>query len=176
MSSTNTLPGAGAFRLLAPGLLFALLALLFGFGLGAVFGAAEDSLKQGLQERGRAVLADAYQGDLASMQRVTSKSWTYYKRAHLHANGLGTSALALILLLGVLPGRERLRQAAALASGLGALLYSLFWLLAGMRAPGLGGTGAAKESLQWLALPGSGLCLIGLLLTLVLFVMHWREA
>lgn len=29
--------------------------------------------------------------------------------------------------------------------------------------PGAGGTGATKESLQWLALPSSGLCCIGLL-------------
>lgn len=175
MSSTNTLPGAGAFRLLAPGLLFALLALVFGFGLGAVFGAAEDSLKNGLEASGQAVLAEVYKGDAAALRSVAAKSWTYYKRAHLHANGLGSSSLALILLLGVLPGRDRLRQAAALASGLGALLYPLFWLFAGMRAPGLGGTGAAKESLQWLALPGSGLCLVGLLLSLALFVMHWRD-
>ena len=41
---------------LAPGLLLALLAVLFGFGMGAAFGAVEDSLKEGLQARGEAVL------------------------------------------------------------------------------------------------------------------------
>ena len=41
--------------------------------------------------------------------------------------------------------------------GLGSLGYSMFWMLAGMRAPGLGSTGAAKESLEWLAVPTSAL-------------------
>ena len=34
--------------------------------------------------------------------------------------------------------------------------------------PGAGGTGAAKESLQWLALPSSGLCCLGLLAVAVI--------
>ena len=37
-----------------------------------------------------------------------------------------------------------------------------------MKAPGLGSTGAAKEALQWLAIPGSGLAIVGLLTTLAL--------
>ncbi len=34
--------------------------------------------------------------------------------------------------------------------------------------PGAGGTGTAKESLQWLALPSSGLCCLGLLAVAVI--------
>ena len=52
---------------------------------------------------------------------------------------------------------------ASIALGLGALGYSSFWLFAGVRAPGLGSTGLAKDSLEWLAVPSAGLCIVGLL-------------
>jgi hypothetical protein len=152
------------------GALFALLSLLYGFGLGGVFGAAEDSIKGHLEQEARAVLDTAYQGDEAKMDAVRSKSWVYFKRAHLHANGLGTSALAMILLLACIGGAGRLEQVTAVLLGIGALGYSSFWMFAGLRAPGLGGTGAAKETLEWLAIPTSGACIVGLVLVLYLFV------
>jgi hypothetical protein len=43
-------------------------------------------------------------------------------------------------------------------------------MFAGMRAPGMGSTGAAKESLAWLAIPSSGLCILGLLAVIGLAV------
>ena len=153
-------------RPLAPGLVLALLTLGFGFGLGGAFGAIQDSLKEGLSSSAEAVLDTAYGGDRARMDAVVKKSWVYYKRAHLHANGLGTSALACILLLSLLGRPGTVERAGAAAFGLGALLYSVFWLLAGSSAPGIASTGAAKESLGWIAIPGSGLCFVGLLVTL----------
>ena len=125
------------------GLLFALLTLLFGFGLGAAFGAAEDSIKGSLKEDAQAVLADKYGGDEAKAKKVTDKSWVYWKRAHLHANGLGTSSLALILLLSFLAVSDRTKSIVALLLGLGGLGYAMYWLFAGMRAPSMGSTGAA---------------------------------
>ena len=159
-------------RPLAPGLLLALLAVAFGFGLGAAFGAAEDALKDGLAMSGEAVLESAYGGDEAAMTKVVKKSWVYYKRAHLHANALGTTALASILLIALAGRPGRLEQAGAVAFGAGSLLYGVFWLLAGMRAPGMGSTGAAKESLGFVAIPGSALCMIGL--GIVLWVLVTR--
>jgi hypothetical protein len=41
------------------------------------------------------------------------------------------------------------------------LLYASFWMIAGFMAPGMGSTGAAKEYLSFLAIPGAGLCLLG---------------
>jgi hypothetical protein len=145
------------------GTLLALLTILFGFGLGGVFGAFEDSLKQGLAERAEAVRDTVYQGDAAKMKSVLDKSWSYYKRAHMHGGGIGAVALGGILLFAALhrPSR-RARQAVTLALGLGALGYSSFWLLAGRAAPGLGATDAAKESLGWLAGPSAALLLLGL--------------
>jgi hypothetical protein len=42
--------------------------------------------------------------------------------------------------------------------------------MAAFRAPELGGTGAAKESLQWLAVPGAGLSILGAVGTLLSIV------
>lgn len=145
------------------GAVLALLALCYGFGLGGVFGAFEEDIKAHLKAEGEAVLSQAYGGDTTKMQKVADKSWVYFKRAHLHANGLGTAALALILLLAYLPASSSTKRLAALALGAGAVLYPLFWMWAGLRAPGMGGTGAAKASLQWLAVPSAGLCILGLL-------------
>lgn len=156
------------------GVVLAIVTILFGYGLGGAFGANEEGLKAGLEGDARAALATAYGGDEAKLAKVTSKSWAYLKRAHLHAGALGTGALALCLLLGFC-GRtdERLRLGVSVGLGVGGLGYGLFWLLAGFRAPGLGSTGAAKESLQWLAVPSAGLCLLGVAACLAIFV---REA
>ena len=144
-------------RAALPGLCLAVLTVLFGFGLGIVFGLNEDLIRDRQRAAATAVLATAYQGDAAKAQPVLDKSWTYMQRAHLHAGSLGTSALVLsglVLLLGVSVGLTRV---ITLALGLGGLGYSVYWLLAGFRAPGMGGTGAAKESLKWLAMPSSGM-------------------
>lgn len=160
-------------RTLRVGFLFALLSIAFGFGLGGAFGAIEDTIKGHLTSEGRAVLETAYGGDEAAMKAVTDKSWVYMKRAHLHGGAIGSAALALILLLSMF---ERtgvaLRSGVATALGAGSLAYGLFWMLAGLSAPGLGGTGAAKEGLQWLAVPAAGSLILGLLGVIVLFVME----
>ena len=153
-------------RPLGVGIILSLLTLCFGFGMGAAFGAVESSIKAGLRADAVAVLDTVYAGDQATLDKVVGKSWVYYKRAHLHANGLGTTALACILLLAALGKPGGIKRASAIAIGAGALLYSVFWLLAGSTAPGLGSTGAAKEGLGFIAIPGSGLCILGLLGTL----------
>ena len=150
------------------GAILALATLLYGFGLGGTFGLFEDNIKGHLKGEAQEVLDTKYGGDPAAMKKVTDKSWVYFKRAHLHANGLGTASLAMILLLSALSIGRQARKLTALALGMGSLGYPLFWMLSGLRAPGMGGTGAAKESLQWLAVPSSGLCLIGLVAVIVL--------
>jgi hypothetical protein len=158
-------------RPLAPGILLSLLAIAFGFGMGTAFGAAEDVLKGNLKARAEAVMDSVYGGDTERAASVVSKSWTYFKRAHLHANALGTSALAACVLLALLGTPGWLARLSAAGFGTGALLYGVFWLLAGLAAPGLGSTGAAKESLAWIGIPGSGLCMLGLAGTLLCAVL-----
>jgi len=144
-------------RAALPGLALAVVTLLFGFALGIVFGLNEDAIKSRLSASAAAVEATVYHGDPSAATPVLEKSWSYAQRAHLHAGGLGTTAIALIvalLLVGTASGPTRVLS---MALGIGGLGYSLFWLWAAFRAPGLGSTGAAKESLAWLAMPSSGI-------------------
>lgn len=162
-----------SLRPMRAGLVLSLLTVLFGFGLGGVFGAFEDSLKGNLRSRAEAVRESVYGNDEAKLQATVDKSWTYYKRAHLHGGGIGAVSLAAILLLGALPScRHALHGRIALGLGLGGLGYANFWLLAGTLAPGLGSTGKAREALSWLALPTAGLLLISLGAVLVLVIVE----
>ena len=155
------------------GIALALLTLLYGFSLGGAFGAFEDNIKGSLQASAEEVRSTVYEGDEAAMKKITDKSWTYMKRAHLHANGLGTAALALIFVIVGTRSSDLVRGIVSGALGAGALGYSSFWMFATMRAPALGSTHDAKESLGWLAIPSAGLCILGLTAVLVLFVRHY---
>lgn len=148
-------------RRLRVGVLLAMLAVFAGFALGAVFGAAEEQLKGGLQADAQAVLGSAYAGDAAQAKAAVDKAWSYYKRAHLHWGGLGAAALAAMLVLAAVGRPGRASVLSAWAMGLGSIGYPTYWLLAGYRAPGLGSTGAAKDSLEWLAVPTSGAMILG---------------
>lgn len=154
-------------RLMAVGMCLALLAILFGFVLGGAFGAIEGAIKTHLDDSGTAMLHSAYAGDVAAKDAVVKKSWEYLQRAHLHGGAIGTAALASILTLILLGCLGTLAKVSALAFGAGALLYPLFWLCAGLAAPGLGSTSVAKASLEFMAVPGAGLCLLGVSGTLV---------
>jgi hypothetical protein len=154
-------------RPLAPGIVLAFASIAFGFGLGIAFGAAEDDLKDHLHASAQAVLESVYAGDESQAQSVVGKSWSYFKRAHLHANALGTTALVASLLLALLGPPGVLARLSSFGLGAGALFYSAYWLFAGLMAPELGSTSAAKESLAWLAIPSSGACVAGLAGTLI---------
>ena len=144
-------------RAALPGLALAVFTLLFGFGLGIVFGLNEDAIKSRFTASAAAVQATVYNGDPAAAKPVLDKSWSYTQRAHLHAGSLGTAGIALILTVLLLGTGPLLTRVLSLALGIGGFGYSVFWLWAGFRAPGLGSTGAAKESLAWLAMPASGM-------------------
>ncbi len=146
--------------------------LLFGQGMGIVFGLNEDLIKSRLKASAEVVRDSVYHGDAAAIKAVQDKSWTYMQRAHLHAGAMGTSALAMILLVSVLGVSSRIQQVVGLGLGAGGLGYSMFWMWAGFLAPGLGSTGAAKESLKWLAMPSSGAFVIATVAVLGLLAFH----
>jgi hypothetical protein len=162
--TTYSLPNP---RRLAPGIILALLSIAFGFVLGGSFGAAEDSIKGHLRSSAESVFETVYQGDASRRDAVVAKSWTYMKRAHLHGGAIGSAALASIVLLGLFGRTGALERISAVAFGAGSLLYSSFWLLAGLTAPSVGSTGEAKEALSFIAIPGAGLCLLGIGGTLI---------
>jgi hypothetical protein len=152
---------------LAPGIILALLSIAFGFVLGGSFGALEEPIKNHLRSSADAVFETVYQGDSNKRDAVVTKSWSYMKRAHLHGGAIGAAALASIVLLGLLGRSGILERISAVAFGAGSLLYSVFWLMAGLTAPAVGSTGEAKEALAFLAIPGAGLCLLGIAGTLL---------
>ncbi|MGB5401172.1 MAG: hypothetical protein WBO71_13230, partial [Thermoanaerobaculia bacterium] len=86
-----------AMRGMRIGALLSLLTLLLGFSLGAIFGLFEEALKEGFEETAVQTLASEADPQAAAAA-LAGRSWSYLKRSHLHANGLGTSALAMILL------------------------------------------------------------------------------
>jgi hypothetical protein len=152
------------------GLVLAALTILFGQGMGIVFGANEDAIKSRLKASAAAVRDSVYKGDDADLKAVLDKSWVYMQRAHLHAGGMGTTALALIVLLCLLGTSRRVMILLSVGLGAGGLGYSIYWMWAGFRAPALGSTGVAKESLDWLAIPSSGAFVLATVLVFVLLV------
>ncbi|AKU90783.1 hypothetical protein [Vulgatibacter incomptus] len=137
----------------------------------------EDQIVESLRASADAVRDTVYRGDEAKVQAVVSKSWTYFKRAHMHGGGIGTATLALLLLVAAL--RRPSPAARALvgwALGLGAVGYPAYWLIGGMLAPGLGGTAQAKEALWILAFPSAGILLLGVLGVLVLATIEFFVA
>jgi len=147
---------------LGPGLFLSLVSIFFGFVLGALFGALESGFKPMLRKRGEAVLDEVYGGDVDKLEEVVAKGWKYAIRGHIHGGAIGTSALAANLLLALLGVPGTLEKLSALFFGAGSIIYSFFWLAAAFRAPVVGKPKQAKEDLWWIAMPGAGLCLVGL--------------
>lgn len=152
------------------GLALAVLTIFYGQGMGIVFGLNEDAIKDRLKASAEEVRDSAYKGDDAAIKAVLDKSWNYMQRAHLHAGGLGTTAVSLIVVLCLLGTSRHATTAIGVALGAGGLGYSVFWMWAGFRAPALGSTGAAKESLKWLAMPSSGAFVLATLAVLVVII------
>ncbi len=159
-------------RAASMGLVFAILTLLFGQGMGIVFGLNEDAIKSRLKAEAAEVQTTIYKDDKIASKAVLDKSWNYMQRAHLHAGGLGTTAVALIVVVCLVGASRIITLLISLALGAGGLGYSIFWMWAGFRAPGLGSTGAAKESLKLLAMPSSGGFVLATIAVLVI-VVYW---
>jgi hypothetical protein len=153
------------------GLLFGLLAILYGWSLGLVFGFGEDAIRERFiadAEASRAIYlqkAGSEEGATAAIKRMDETAWRYFLRAHLHAGGIGAIAIGGSLLLALLSVGRGPKLVASLLLGIGAVGYPLSWMWAGMRAPGMGSTAAAKESLLWLAGPSAVGLFIGGLIT-----------
>lgn len=160
------------------GLALAIITILFGQGMGIIFGLNEDAIKSRLKADAVEALGTIYQGDEVASKAVVDKSWNYMQRAHLHAGGMGTTAVALIIMLCLTSASRSVTALISAVLGAGGLGYSVFWMWAGFRAPALGSTSAAKESLKWLAMPSSGgfvLATIAVLIVLCVWMLAGRE-
>lgn len=163
-----------SIRPVRAGLFLGVLTLLFGFMMGVVFGLNEELIKGRLAASAAAVESTVYARDAAAAKPVLEKSWAYMQRAHLHAGGLGAVTIVLSVVLVLLGTAPRLAGAVSGALGVGSLGYSVFWMWAGFRAPALGGTGAAKESLAWLAIPSSGAVVLATAIVALLLI--WKPS
>jgi hypothetical protein len=160
------------------GFVLAVLTILYGQGMGIVFGLNEDVIESRLKASPAEVRDSVYKGNYAAIKAVLDKSWSYMQRAHLHAGGMGTTAVSLIVVLCLLGTSRLATTAISVALGAGGFGYSVFWMWAGFRAPALGSTGAAKESLKWLAMPSSGafvLATSAVLVVLLITVVQRRQ-
>lgn len=169
-SSSHSLHSS--LRAASVGILLAVFTILFGQGMGIVFGLNEDIIKSRLKADAAEVQATIYKDDKIASKAVLDKSWNYMQRAHLHAGGMGTTAVALIIVLCLVGAPRTATALISLALGAGGLGYSIYWMWAGFRAPALGSTGAAKESLKWLAMPSSGGFVLATIAVLVV-VLAW---
>ncbi len=133
------------------GVLVAMMAILFGGSLGLSFGCCEDDIKGVLKGSAEKVLSGVYGDDQAKANQVMKKSWIHMKRAHLHSQTMGVISIAFSLLVAWLSFPARAQMGISLLSGLGSMGYGVFWLLAAFLAPGMGSTGAAKESIALIA-------------------------
>ena len=138
------------------GVLVAMIAILFGGVMGLSFGCCEDTIKGVFKVDAEDALSEVYQGDQAKAEKVIKKSWVYMKRAHLHSQTMGVISIAFSLLVAWLNFPVFAQLVVSLLSSLGSLGYGVFWLVAGFLAPGMGSTGAAKESIALIAQASGG--------------------
>jgi multisubunit Na+/H+ antiporter MnhB subunit len=153
------------------GLCLAIITVLYGQFMGLTFGLNEDAIKGQLSSSAAAVRETVYKGNDAKITATVDKSWVYMQRAHLHAGSLGTTAIALIAVLTFARIPKRVAFLLSAMLGAGGLGYSIYWMWAGFIAPGLGGTGAAKEALRLLAMPSSGMFVVASVAALVAVVL-----
>lgn len=103
------------------------------------------------------------------------------KRAHLHSQTMGVISIAFSFLVAWLAYPAKAQLAISLFSGFGSLGYGLFWMFSGFMAPGMGSTGAAKESVGLIAQASggaffiSGLLLFGILIYRMFVVKNITE-
>jgi len=133
-----------------------MMAILFGGLMGLSFGCCEDTIKNTLKAGAKEALSGVYKGDQAKADKVVKKAWVYMKRAHLHSQTMGVISIAFSLLVAWLNFSALVQMGVSLLSGLGSLGYGFFWMVSGYLAPGMGSTGAAKESVGLIAQASGG--------------------
>jgi hypothetical protein len=118
------------------GLALALLTILIGLTLGALFGLNED-LFQNYIQAGIAANPQFFP-DAAKEQEII---WRWVQRAHFHAGGIGAFSLALITLTALTGMSYRRKQITAALIGL-SIFYPLTWYALYVYAPHIGRTAA----------------------------------
>ncbi len=116
------------------GLALVMLSLVFGIGLGAFFGVAEESIQTYISDG-----IDAHQD--MHKKGDAGKIWRYAQRAHFHATGISAYSLGLILLIMYSSLSTTMKKISALLIGLGGF-YPLSWFTMFLLSPSIGRSGA----------------------------------
>jgi hypothetical protein len=114
------------------GLALAILTILFGLVLGALFGLNEDMFQNYIQS-GIAANPQFF-ADAAQEQETI---WRWVQRAHFHAGGIGAFSLGLVILTALTSMSDRRKQITAALIGLSAF-YPLSWFALFLYAPHMG--------------------------------------
>ena len=154
------------------GLLLVMLTLVFGIGLGAVFGAAEGTVKSYISQ-GIAKHPTVHNDESES----ESKIWRYAQRAHFHSTGIAAFSIGLLLLIMQSSLRARLKTATAVLVGLGGL-YPLSWFTMFLLAPAIGRSAAHSHIVtEMFAYIGVATLLTGIaILSANLFLGMFRDS
>ena len=116
------------------GLLLVMLTLVFGIGLGMIFGIAEGTVIAYISE-GVATHPDVHD------EQSAGKIWRYAQRAHFHATGIAAFSIGLLLLVLHSSLKPGLKKFTAILIGLGGL-YPLSWFTMFILAPSIGRSAA----------------------------------
>jgi len=121
------------------GLALVMLGLLFGIGLGIVFGANEDLFKDYIAQ---GIAAHPEVHDAKSPDKI----WRYAQRAHFHATGIAAFSIGLLLLVAASSLTEKLKKTTSVLIGLGSF-YPLAWYSTFLLAPTIGRDAAHEHAL-----------------------------
>lgn len=151
------------------GLALVLLGLLFGVGMGIVFGVNEEVFKDYIAQ---GITANPDVHDAKSADKI----WRYAQRAHFHATGIAAFSLGLVILVMFSTLKPTYKKASAIFLGLSSFYplswYTMFWL-----APSIGrGPAHAHILTEFFAYTGVGSLLLGaFILCANVFLGSFRE-
>lgn len=151
------------------GLALVLLGLLFGVGMGIVFGVNEEVFKDYIAQ---GITANPDVHDAKSADKI----WRYAQRAHFHATGIAAFSLGLVILVMFSTLKPTYKKTSAILLGLSSFYsfswYTMFWL-----APSIGrGPAHAHILTEFFAYTGVGGLLLGaFILCANLFMGSFQE-
>jgi|GEM_PF-390767 len=157
------------------GVSLSLIAIFFGGLLGLSFGCCEDDIVSFLKSESQPVLAEKYGGNPEAADKVIDHSWEYFLRAHFHSQAMGVISIVFSLMAAGLRFPAKFQWGISLLGGFGSLGYGVFWLAAGVLAPVMGSTDAAKEALSLLAQLSAGSFFLAGIVVLALFANRLFE-
>ena len=112
------------------GVALVLSCLLFGIGMGVLFGVNEDLFKNLIAQ---GIAANPGLHDAKSPEKI----WRYAQRAHFHSAGVAAFSIGLLFLVALSGLTEKAKQVASVLIGLGSF-YPFAWLSMFFLAPVIG--------------------------------------